>query len=34
LPSEERPAAEPVEVPAFAAESDDDGELDVPEFLR
>jgi len=34
LPSEERPAAEPAEVPAFAAESDDDGELDVPEFLR
>ena len=34
LPSEERPAVEPVEVPAFAAESDDDGELDVPEFLR
>ncbi|HEV8013777.1 MAG TPA: cell division protein FtsZ [Pontimonas sp.] len=34
LPSEERPAAEPAEVPAFAAESEDDGELDVPEFLR
>jgi cell division protein FtsZ len=34
LPSEERPAAEVAEAPAFAVESDDDGELDVPEFLR
>ena len=34
LPSEERPAVEVAEAPAFAVESDDDGELDVPEFLR
>jgi cell division protein FtsZ len=34
LPAEERPAVEAAEAPAFAAESDDDGELDVPEFLR
>jgi cell division protein FtsZ len=34
LPSEERPAADAVETPAFAAEADEDDELDVPEFLR
>lgn len=37
LPTAERPGAEAVEAvaaPAFAAESDHDGELDVPEFLR
>lgn len=34
LPSEERPAAEPAETPTFAAEADEDDELDVPEFLR
>jgi cell division protein FtsZ len=34
LPSEEKSTADSNQVPAFAAESDDDGELDVPEFLR
>ena len=34
LPSEEKSSADSNQVPAFAAESDDDGELDVPEFLR
>lgn len=34
LPSEERPASAPEEAPAFAAEADEDNELDVPEFLR
>lgn len=34
LPSEERPSAEPAETPTFAAEADEDDELDVPEFLR
>lgn len=34
LPSEERPGAEPAETPTFAAEADEDDELDVPEFLR
>lgn len=37
LSTEERPGAEAVEAvagPAFAAEADHDGELDVPEFLR
>jgi cell division protein FtsZ len=34
LPTEEAPATEAAEAPAFAAESDDDSELDVPEFLR
>ncbi|MCF8549056.1 MAG: cell division protein FtsZ [Pontimonas sp.] len=34
LPSEERPASVPEEAPAFAAEADEDNELDVPEFLR
>jgi len=34
LATDERPAAKAAEAPAFAAESDDDGELDVPEFLR
>ena len=34
LPSEEKSTEESSQVPAFAAESDDDGELDVPEFLR
>jgi len=34
LPSEERAAPEPSEAPAFAAEAEEDDELDVPEFLR
>ncbi|MDP5128203.1 MAG: cell division protein FtsZ [Pontimonas sp.] len=34
LPSEERPGAQPEEAPVFAAEADEDDELDVPEFLR
>ena len=34
LPSEERVAPEPSEAPAFAAEAEEDDELDVPEFLR
>ena len=34
LPSEERAAPEPSETPAFAAEAEEDDELDVPEFLR
>lgn len=34
LPSEERPAPEVSETPAFAAEAEEDDELDVPEFLR
>ena len=34
LPSEERHQEKPAESPAFAAESEDDDELDVPEFLR
>ncbi|MEK9601849.1 MAG: hypothetical protein VW015_00070, partial [Pontimonas sp.] len=34
LPSEERVAPEPSETPAFAAEAEEDDELDVPEFLR
>ena len=34
LPSEQQPSIPAEEAPAFAAEADDDGELDVPEFLR
>lgn len=34
LPSEEREGAQPAEAPVFAAEADEDDELDVPEFLR
>jgi len=34
LPSEQQPSVPAEEAPAFAAEADDDGELDVPEFLR
>ena len=34
LPSEERPTPEVSETPAFAAEAEEDDELDVPEFLR
>jgi cell division protein FtsZ len=34
LPSEERPASDASEPPAFAAEAQEDDELDVPEFLR
>ena len=34
LPSEERVDPEPSETPAFAAEAEEDDELDVPEFLR
>lgn len=34
LPSEERVAPDPSETPAFAAEAEEDDELDVPEFLR
>jgi len=33
LPEEQEPAA-PVEEPVFAAEADEDSELDVPDFLR
>ncbi len=34
LPSESGPPQEPSEAPIFASESEEDGELDVPEFLR
>jgi len=34
LPSEQQPSIPAEEAPAFAAEADDDGELDVPKFLR
>ncbi len=34
LPSENGPAKDPSEAPIFASESEEDGELDVPEFLR
>lgn len=34
LPFESAPASDPSEAPIFASESEEDGELDVPEFLR